>query len=145
MSDIIIANARELPPPAEWPPYVVYVGRANNRRGLAGSPLANPYAIGDRVPRVVLGKARKDGTRPRRMKYSALSRGAAVALYRSWLQSAAAIDYQSRGPGVRPARAELDRLRALLAEHGRLTLVCYCVPLPCHAEVIRDHLLGGLT
>jgi len=37
--------------------------------------------------------------------------------------------------------AELDRLRKLYAEQGQLSLVCWCAPMPCHVEVIREYLL----
>ncbi len=32
--------------------------------------------------------------------------------------------------------------RDLLAKHGKLVLVCWCAPKPCHAEIIRDALLA---
>ena len=36
---------------------------------------------------------------------------------------------------------ELTRLKRL-ADTGDLKLMCWCAPLPCHAEVIRKILLG---
>lgn len=36
--------------------------------------------------------------------------------------------------------AELLRLRAIYLEHGKLRLFCWCAPLRCHAETIRDYL-----
>jgi hypothetical protein len=40
-----------------------------------------------------------------------------------------------------PVRAELERLAAQYQREGQLTLLCWCAPLPCHAEVIRDAVL----
>jgi len=36
---------------------------------------------------------------------------------------------------------EMARLRLILEEHGELTLVCWCAPLPCHGDAIRERLL----
>ena len=38
-------------------------------------------------------------------------------------------------------KKELDRLARLHAEHGKLTLYCWCAPKRCHAETIRDYIL----
>ncbi len=56
-----------------------------------------------------------------------------VADYRAWLRS----QYQTRGP----ERQELEHLLQL-ALAGPLELVCYCAPRSCHADVIREALLG---
>lgn len=63
----------------------------------------------------------KDGTRAQ-----------VIAKYRTWL------DMMARVPGSIQA-AELARLLTLAREDD-LVLICHCVPLACHAEVIRDHL-----
>lgn len=36
---------------------------------------------------------------------------------------------------------EMARLHLILEEHGELTLVCWCAPLPCHGDAIRERLL----
>lgn len=41
-------------------------------------------------------------------------------------------------------RKEIERLYEILKEVGELTLLCYCHPLPCHGEVIRNVLLHKL-
>lgn len=38
----------------------------------------------------------------------------------------------------------LSNLYSYLLEHNELNLVCYCSPLPCHAEVIKQVLLNKL-
>lgn len=53
--------------------------------------------------------------------------------YRSWLQQ----HYRRRGP----ERQGLEHLLQL-ALNGPLELVCWCAPLGCHADVIREALLG---
>jgi len=40
---------------------------------------------------------------------------------------------------------ELKRLRELYVEHGQLNLFCWCAPKRCHAETIRQYLLGNLA
>ena len=77
------------------------------------SPLGNPFMIGH------------DGTRDE-----------VIVKYREWLRQA----IQSRPNRV---AEEITRLRWLHKERGHLTLACWCVPLPCHASVIREAILGG--
>lgn len=55
--------------------------------------------------------------------------------YAAWL------DAQLAQPDSAAAR-EMARLRQILEERGELTLVCWCAPLPCHGDAIRDRLLG---
>lgn len=42
-----VANIRDLPTGWQQDPRYVYIGRANRSRGLRGSPLANPFKIGE--------------------------------------------------------------------------------------------------
>ena len=57
-----------------------------------------------------------------------------VARYRLWLRQ-----QWRRGGAV---RQELERLAAKYRRDGQLTLLCWCAPLPCHADVIREAVLG---
>jgi Domain of unknown function (DUF4326) len=57
-----------------------------------------------------------------------------VARYRLWLRQ-----QWRRGGAV---RQELERLAAQYRRDGQLTLLCWCAPRPCHAEVIREAVLG---
>ena len=57
-----------------------------------------------------------------------------VALYRLWLRQ-----QWHRGGAV---RQELERLAAKYRRDGQLTLLCWCAPRPCHADVIREAVLG---
>ena len=41
-----------------------------------------------------------------------------------------------------PRYHELERIRQIYKKHGRLRLFCWCAPLRCHAETIRDYLTG---
>ena len=56
-----------------------------------------------------------------------------IAQYRRWLW------LQLQLPGS-PQERELRRLLAQ-ARSGELELLCWCAPLPCHAEVVRSALL----
>jgi hypothetical protein len=56
-----------------------------------------------------------------------------VPRYRDWLRK----QYAAKGP----VRAELEHLLEL-AQAGPVELVCCCAPLQCHADVIREALLG---
>lgn len=74
------------------------------------SPLGNPYRVG------------RDGTREE-----------CVAKFSAWLN-------EQLAEAGSPAALELARLRAVWLEHGALVLLCWCAPLSCHAEVIRDRM-----
>jgi Domain of unknown function (DUF4326)/YspA, cpYpsA-related SLOG family len=58
----------------------------------------------------------------------------AVARYRLWLRQ----QWQRHGE----VHAALLQLARQYHEQGALTLVCWCAPRPCHAEVIREAVLG---
>ena len=60
------------------------------------------------------------------------SRAEVIARYRLWLWA------RMQDPGSIQSR-ELERLLAR-AQAGQLELLCWCAPLPCHAEVIRSAL-----
>jgi len=116
--NISIANIRDLPLPSEWPEWYVYVGRPAPRRGLRGSSLANPYRI---------GQLSTDGhMRP-------LTREMTIYWYNNWLRLSDPV----------PKLLDLILLRSLLRKHGKLVLVCWCAPRPCHAEIIREVLEAG--
>ena len=62
-----------------------------------------------------------------------MERMASIEAYRKYLAE--------KRPAV---EAELERLRNIHRKHGALHLYCWCVPLPCHSELIRDEILRGL-
>ncbi len=108
-----IENIRNLPPVDQWPSTYVYVGRRNRRLGLSHSPLANPYSIGPH------------GTREQ-----------VIDKYRVWLRERLS---------QRPRRGTIHLTVSGLVERARkerITLVCWCWPKACHAEVIRDLIVG---
>ena len=53
-----------------------------------------------------------------------------IAKYRKWLWNN--LDYGT------PQQIELDRLAEKFIAQRGLTLVCWCAPLPCHADVIAS-------
>ena len=57
-----------------------------------------------------------------------------VDQYRAWLRE------QYRHDGA--VRRALRQLAMRYLTDGALTLICWCAPQPCHAEVIRDAVLG---
>jgi Domain of unknown function (DUF4326) len=57
-----------------------------------------------------------------------------IGRYRRWLRA------QWRHGGA--VRQELERLAAKYRRDGPLTLLCWCAPRPCHADVIREAVLG---
>ncbi len=105
-SPIVVANVRTTRDG-------VYVGRRVRSAGLHESPLANPFKIG----------ASADGTRAE-----------VIAKYEHWLaarlvQVPGRRDYtQQLGEVVRLAEFYIDR--------GALTLLCWCAPEACHADVL---------
>ena len=82
-----------------------------------GSPLGNPYPI-------IKG-------------CSDASRAVVIAKYRVWLKEQ--IDTNNK-----LVCNELNRLVAI-AQQGELKLQCFCAPLPCHGDVIKQVLLEALN
>lgn len=76
-----------------------YIGR--------GSPLGNPFPIGE--------------------KYT---RQQAIAKYAVWLR-------QQIDDGNLTVLTELNRLGNKAIDENRLTLQCFCYPKPCHGDVIK--------
>lgn len=68
-------------------------------------------------------------------EYRVVSRQQAILAYRPWLRE------QISRPG--PVRDELIRLLRIYRETHHLVLVCWCHPLPCHADILRDVLSGA--
>jgi hypothetical protein len=62
------------------------------------------------------------------------TRAEVVARYRTWLRQ----QWQARGA----VRQELERLAAQYRGEGQLTLLCWCAPQPCHADVVREAVLA---
>ena len=42
-----------------------------------------------------------------------------------------------------PIIQELERLQQLYKQYGKLRLFCWCAPKRCHAETIKNYLIGG--
>ena len=61
------------------------------------------------------------------------SRASAVSQYREWLLKM----LETENPTSKAFMVLLTHYQ----EHGNLTLICFCAPLPCHAEVIREFIL----
>jgi hypothetical protein len=97
----------------------ISIGRA--RRGLA-SPLPGQAYVGRPSPLGNPYALGRDGNREQ-----------VIARYRHWLWE------QLQLPDS-PQERELRRLLAQ-ARSGDLVLLCWCAPLPCHAEVVRGALL----
>lgn len=72
------------------------------------SPLGNPYLIGTHGNRLQV-----------------------IEKYRAWLAE------KLRNPASHAAR-EMFRLCNIVERGEDLELVCWCAPLPCHAEVIKE-------
>lgn len=61
------------------------------------------------------------------------SRAYVIDQYREWLLK----QLESDNPTSKAFMVLLDYYN----EHHEMTLICYCEPLQCHAEVIRDFIL----
>ena len=90
----------------------IYIGRANKTYNLAKSPLANPYVIGE----------------------STLNRTKVIELYREWLWYQIK-SWQETGK-LNPVVEELLGICDRIKKGDRITLTCWCHPLPCHGDVI---------
>lgn len=43
-----------------------------------------------------------------------------------------------------PVWSEIRSLKQQYKEKGELTLVCFCKPLPCHGDVLKEAILGNI-
>ena len=77
-------------------------------RDLQGSVLGNPYKV---------------------KPHGQYERNASIEMYRRWL-------WRHVRSGIGDVYDEVMRLKSI-AEQGDLTLVCWCAPEACHAEVIK--------
>lgn len=66
------------------------------------------------------------------------SREEAIWRYRQWLA-------ERLLEPASPQSREMGRLLRILLERGELVLLCWCAPLRCHAEVVREVLLERLA
>ena len=87
----------------------------------------------DKAPAIYIGRPSPLGN-PFKMS-KAIGREKMIEHYAAWL------DAQLAEPDS-AASGEMARLRLILAERGELILVCWCAPLPCHGDAIRERLLG---
>jgi len=94
---------------------VVYIGRGG--RGMAGSPLANPFKLTD--------------------PSDDQQRAIFIDQYRAWLTELLS-DPNS------PQSKEIARL-AVMAKRGAVALQCWCAPKPCHGDVVKDMLDGAVN
>lgn len=95
-------------------PDVQYIGRASPAHNLKHSPLQNPFKITG-------GRTREE----------------AIQKYREHLE----IEMQNIYSDI---SIELIRLATLARDRGSLELDCWCAPMPCHGDVIREALLKML-
>lgn len=92
----------------------IEIAVGNRKRGDQGVYVGRPTALGN--------------------PYSTgMGRMRAIDQYRVWLRK----KLEEKDPVVCGA---MERLRRRAVEARRLMLVCWCHPLPCHAEVIADEL-----
>lgn len=61
------------------------------------------------------------------------SRAKAIDLYREWLLKM----LETENPTRKAFMVLVDHYR----KEGEMTLICWCAPLQCHAEVIREFVL----
>ena len=64
--------------------------------------------------------------------------GVCIEKYKDWLN----IQWMT---GNQVVKAEINRLTDMLIEQGSLTLMCWCHPKPCHADVLAKALLNRAT
>lgn len=93
----------------------ISIGRLRRDRGIS---VARPTPLGNPYHRDVYGRT------------------GAIEAYRIWLP-----EELERNP---KARAQLDRI-VRFAREGDVTLLCWCAPAPCHAEVVREYARSALA
>ena len=105
----------------------------NNSAFMEIAVLAKP-SLSDPLPgvhREYVGRPSKLGN-PFPMRKEA-DRAKVVEQYTAWLRS----QYAAKGP----VRKELERLLSI-ARRQPLELVCFCAPKSCHADIIRNAIIG---
>lgn len=88
---------------------------ANKRDNPSGIYVARPSILGNPF---IIGK---DGTRPE-----------VVEKYRAWF-------YEQLGCN-RALIEEIERLQYIYKTEKTLTLICWCSPLICHVDIIKEYL-----
>jgi hypothetical protein len=86
----------------------IYIGRENKTYNLSCSPLANPFNISK--------------------KYN---RESSLFNYKHWLLNS----YKNKDS---PSYKELIRILKLYKENPDINLVCWCSPLGCHGDIIKQ-------
>ena len=97
---------------------ILVVNKSKCSRGVyigRGSPLGNPFSH----------RAKSKAA------FRVVSRHEAVKRYRGWLEE------QLEDPNALAGKAFLN-LVEFYRDYGELTLVCYCKPLDCHGDVIKE-------
>jgi hypothetical protein len=89
---------------------------ARKGQGLGGAYVGRPTPLGN----------------PFRLEREA-QREEVVARYAAWLE-------EELRQGNREVARALEELYRRLKRQGTLTLLCFCAPRRCHAEVIAEHL-----
>lgn len=110
---ITVVNLRTYGKPKE--PWEVYIGRYNNAWGMGRSILHNPSNF--------------TGTREQK-----------IAKFRRYFYLALDDDFPVEGELSWDIQSEIKMLRGLLRKHGKLVLICWCKPLACHGDVIKEYL-----
>lgn len=60
-----------------------------------------------------------------------------IALYRKALEN----DWNRNGP----MRVEIERIAELVRGGDDVVLLCWCAPLPCHGDVVKDYVESMLV
>lgn len=113
----------EFKPPENWQELTnyFYIGRAMPRMKLKGSIFANPFKESDAEPQ---------------FKTPEEIRGRVVQKYREYFINGFYTDTNFR--------EEVENLIDF-AKIGNLYLVCWCAPLECHGDVIREFIMSFLN
>lgn len=128
---VVIANAKRRIPHTSAQRF--YIGRKMRpvkpgARGFEASPLANPYKVIASAPaRGIFGC------------HVVLTRAAALDRYREHF--AACVSYPQENSVGAAVRYELREIYHASLSPAGVVLVCWCHPLPCHGDVIREHIL----
>jgi len=122
-------------------------------RSIGKSPLANPFILNARKPEdrdtvIRMFKAylnwatsiaQTDPRYDRMIDYQGLTRKILHGL-----EISSPIPFVHLDVSPRTIQRELKILEARLRKGESLRLVCWCHPLPCHTEIVRDYLLKRL-
>lgn len=109
---------------------VITVKNAKRYKG-SGINIGRPHLFGNPYTWIPTGT---------KASFVVATREEAIAKYSEWFKSQLNHPDTQRGFNL-----YLDTLAGIIAREGHLILICWCTPLPCHANIVAGHVFQKLN